>query len=94
MLLRLESTDVTSLVNTYAFFDRGTNPAYLWQTINGSSYNPSNGNYWRITKIQEQGAYIQPAYLRTSHFMKLEPSGLITEIWFVDWLAATFTKRA
>ena len=94
MLLRLESTDVTSLVNTYAFFDRGTNPAYLWQTINGSSYNPSNGNYWRITKIQEQGAYIQPAYLRTSHFMKLEPSGLITEIWFVDWLAATFTKIA
>jgi hypothetical protein len=92
--LLLESTNVTSLVNTYAFFSRGSQPPSLWQVLNSNSFNPSNGNYWRITKIQEQGAYIQPAFLRTSHYMKLEPSGLITEIWFVDWLAATFTKIA
>ena len=93
-LLLLASTDVTSLVNTYAFLDRGTGNPYLWQTLNSNSFNPTGGVYWRITKIQEQGAYIQPAFLRTSHFMKLEPSGLITEIWFVDWIAATFTKIA
>ncbi len=94
IVLKLSSTNVESLVNTYAFIDRGTGNPYLWATNNYSQYNPTGGVYWRITKVQESGAYISPAFLQTSHYMKLEPSGLITEIWFVDWSAATFTKIA
>lgn len=94
IVLRLASTNVTSLVNTYAFLDRGTGNPYLWSTNQLALYNPTGGLYWRITKVKEQGAYISPAFLQTSHYMKLEPSGLITEIWLVDWYAATFTKIA
>lgn len=94
IVLKLSSTNVESLVNTYAFIDRGTGNPYLWVTNNYSQYNPTGGLYWRITKVQESGAYISPAFLQTSYYMKLEPSGLITEIWFVDWYAATFTKIA
>jgi len=94
IVLKLQSTNITSLVNTYAFIDRGVGNPYLWESNNYSYYNPTGGYYWRLTKVQESGAYISPAFLQTSHYMKLEPSGLITEIWFVDWSAATFTKIA
>ena len=93
--LKLASSDVASLVNTYAFLDRGTGNPYLWQNNNNLSlYNPTGGYYWRVTKVQEFGAYISPAFLQTSHYMKLESSGIISEIWLVDWYAATFTKIA
>jgi hypothetical protein len=92
--LRFSSTTPENLINTYAFHDRGSLDASLWVSNNYSYYNPTGGYYWRITKVRESGSYISPAFLQTSYYMKLEPSGLITEIWFVDWYAATFTKIA
>ena len=97
--LALASTTETSLVNTHAFFDRGVT-TQLWKTSSTqtSIYNPTGGLYWRIDKVEERGSFIAPLYQVNSHYIKLEPSGLITEVWYIVWgdstTAATFTKIA
>jgi hypothetical protein len=94
--LKMESATPENLVSTYSFLDNGALPPRLFQTQSSqaSPYNPTGGYYWRIDRVKESGGYISPAFQLTSYYMKLETTGLITEVWFVDWYAKTFTKIA
>jgi hypothetical protein len=58
------------------------------------SGNPSGGFYKRVTKIKEFGysAAYTPAELGESYYIKQEPSGMISEIWLVNWNNGTFTR--
>lgn len=58
----------------------------------GNSNNPTGGSYRRMTKIREGLGVPTPKYLGESYYIKLEISGLITEIWLVNWANGTFTR--
>jgi hypothetical protein len=92
--LLLQSATETSLVNTYAFLFRGGGNPLLFNTRIPNNDNPTGGRYIRIDKTKEVGSFISPAFQLTSHFVKLETNGLITEVWFIDYYASTFTKIA
>jgi hypothetical protein len=99
--IALQSTNIRDNVNTLACYADFCYTGTIRDSkkILYNSKNPTGGTYVKVTPYREYpyGPNVRPtnssAQTATSdYFLKVEASSFITEVWFVDWVALTFTR--
>tara|TARA_R110000803_G_scaffold53358_2_gene109541 strand:+ start:522 stop:2120 length:1599 start_codon:yes stop_codon:yes gene_type:complete len=87
----LQSDTMTLNLNTVACAGHDDNTTQIVK-FPASAINPTGGMYHRVTKIQELYYVPTPTSLGDSYYIKIEISGVISEVWFVKWDLGKFTK--
>lgn len=81
----LQSTKAIDNINTYV---------YSYYSSGARAFRPSTVGYYRIVRSEYREGYTTPYIQGTSFFIRVETTGFISEVWFVDWIAGTFTRIA
>lgn len=93
--MALQSSNIRNNINTkvcyYDTYFSATGTEKNTIKYFGTSVNPTGGFYLRVSSYREY-PYAQRTNEGSSYFIKLETNGFISEIWFADWVAKTFTR--
>ena len=89
---KLHGSNIEDTINTYVF-TAATQKLFTLRQFAFATTNPTGGYYYRVTKTLESGEP-KAAFLGNAYYIKVEPSGIVSEVWLVDWLTPSFTKIA
>jgi hypothetical protein len=95
----LSSSTAENNINTYVFRGLLTdNFPNRYTSGRDSVYNADGNRYYRISKIKDLRSVFSnntnPSKVGADFFIGITPSGLINEVWFVDYQKKTFTQIA
>ena len=95
----LSSSTAENNINTYIF--KGLTTSNFPRRYSGNPNQPINKDgvqYRRISKVKDIrgifGSNTNPSKVGADFFVGISPSGLINEVWFVDYQKKTFTQIA